>query len=93
MRETIRRLGQQKTILLSTHILQEVEAVASRVLFISEGRLKFDGTPAELTRDGHTLDEQFHGRHDCLREFRRNRATRLCILHLSIFILHLNSSP
>jgi ABC-2 type transport system ATP-binding protein len=60
VRETIRRLGQQKTILLSTHILQEVEAVASRVLFISEGRLKFDGTPAELTRDGHTLDEQFH---------------------------------
>ncbi|HWA96843.1 MAG TPA: ABC transporter ATP-binding protein [Pirellulales bacterium] len=60
VRETLRRLGESKTILLSTHILQEVEAVASRVLFISEGRLKFDGTPADLTRDGHTLDERFH---------------------------------
>jgi ABC-2 type transport system ATP-binding protein len=60
VRETIRRLGESKTILLSTHILQEVEAMASRVLFINEGRLRFDGTPAELTRDGKTLDEHFH---------------------------------
>ncbi|HEX4132603.1 MAG TPA: ABC transporter ATP-binding protein [Pirellulales bacterium] len=60
VRETLRRLGENKTILLSTHILQEVEAVASRVLFISEGRLKFDGTPAELTSSGHSLDERFH---------------------------------
>jgi ABC-2 type transport system ATP-binding protein len=60
VRETIRRLGQSKTILLSTHILQEVEAMASRVLFINEGRLKFDGKPSELLRDGKTLDEHFH---------------------------------
>ena len=46
VRETIRRLGESKTILLSTHILQEVEAMASRVLFINEGRLRFDGTPS-----------------------------------------------
>ncbi len=38
VRETIRRLGENKTILLSTHILQEVEAIASRVIFINEGR-------------------------------------------------------
>ena len=43
VRETIRKLGESKTILLSTHILQEVEAMASRVLFINEGRLVFDG--------------------------------------------------
>lgn len=60
MRETIRRLGQQKTILLSTHILQEVEALADRVILISEGRLRFDGTPAELRHDGRGLDERFH---------------------------------
>ena len=59
VRETIRRLGQSKTILLSTHILQEVEAMASRVLFICEGRLRFDGTPAELAADGKSLDERF----------------------------------
>ncbi|HEY1598725.1 MAG TPA: ABC transporter ATP-binding protein [Pirellulales bacterium] len=60
VRDTIRRLGENKTILLSTHILQEVDAMASRVLFINEGRLKYDGTPSELTRDGKSLDEHFH---------------------------------
>ncbi|HEX5443082.1 MAG TPA: ATP-binding cassette domain-containing protein [Pirellulales bacterium] len=60
VRDTVRRLGQNKTILLSTHILQEVEAMASRVLFINEGRLVYDGTPAELVRDGKPLEEHFH---------------------------------
>ncbi|MGD0517264.1 MAG: ATP-binding cassette domain-containing protein [Thermoguttaceae bacterium] len=59
VRETIRKLGQSKTILLSTHILQEVEAMAGRVLFIDEGRLVFDGPIKELTRDGKPLDEHF----------------------------------
>jgi ABC-2 type transport system ATP-binding protein len=59
VRETIRKLGQSKTILLSTHILQEVEAMARRVLFIDEGRLVFDGTINELTKDGRPLDEHF----------------------------------
>jgi ABC-2 type transport system ATP-binding protein len=60
MRETIRRLGQQKTILLSTHILQEVEALADRVIVISEGRLRFDGAPSELRQDGRSLADRFH---------------------------------
>src|SRR5688572_378492 len=60
VRETVRRLGETKTILLSTHILQEVEAMCSRVLFINEGRLRFDGTPAELTAQGKSLDDRFH---------------------------------
>ena len=47
VRDTIRRMGKTKTILLSTHILQEVEAMCNRVMFINEGRLVFDGTPAE----------------------------------------------
>jgi ABC-2 type transport system ATP-binding protein len=59
VRETIRKLGKSKTILLSTHILQEVEAMASRVLFIDEGRLVFDGQIRELTKDGKPLDEHF----------------------------------
>lgn len=60
VRDTIRRLGRNKTILLSTHILQEVEAMCSRILFIDEGRLVFDGAPAELTQDGKPLDVHFH---------------------------------
>ncbi len=60
VRDTIRRLGESKTILLSTHILQEVTAIANRVLFINEGRLVFDGPTGDLLRDGQSLDEHFH---------------------------------
>ncbi len=59
VRETIRKLGQNKTILLSTHILQEVEAMTNRILFIDEGRLIFDGMIADLTKDGKPLDVHF----------------------------------
>ena len=52
VRDTLTKLGQTKTILLSTHILQEVEAVANRVIMINEGRLVFDGTPDELRKKG-----------------------------------------
>ncbi len=58
-RDHIRGLGQVKTILISTHILQEVEAVADRVLLIHEGRLVFDGTPDELRSDG-SLETSFY---------------------------------
>ena len=60
VRKTIRTLGENKTILLSTHILQEVDAIASRVLFINEGRLVYDGPVSGLTSDGQSLDERFH---------------------------------
>ena len=59
VRRMIRELGETKTILLSTHILQEVEAMCNRVVFINEGRLAFDGTPAELGREAANLDERF----------------------------------
>ncbi len=58
-RANIKRLGESKTILLSTHILQEVDAVAERVLMIHNGRLCFDGTPEELRRDG-SMEEAFY---------------------------------
>ncbi len=60
VRGLIRELGRSKTVLVSTHILQEVEPVADRVLFIHEGRLVFDGSPAALAADGRPLEEQFH---------------------------------
>ncbi|MEO2047082.1 MAG: ATP-binding cassette domain-containing protein [Pirellulales bacterium] len=58
VRKMIRQLGESKTILLSTHILQEVEAMCNRVIFINEGRIVFDGTPAGLGQ-GHDLDKKF----------------------------------
>ena len=59
VRQTMRRLGEKKTILLSTHILQEVEAMASRVILINEGRLVFDGPVDQLDRSGRGLEEAF----------------------------------
>lgn len=59
VRETIRKLGKTKTILLSTHILQEVKQMCDRILLIHEGKLVFDGTPKEMG-DGKSLDERFH---------------------------------
>jgi ABC-2 type transport system ATP-binding protein len=48
IRGLIRELGKRKTVILSTHILQEVEAVCSRVLSLSEGRIAAPGTPEEI---------------------------------------------
>ena len=50
VREMIERMASEKIILLSTHVLEEVEAMCSRAMIISEGRLKADGTPAELKK-------------------------------------------
>lgn len=58
-RDNIRRLGKTKTILLSTHILQEVDAVADRVLFVHDGRMIFDGAPKELKENG-SLETPFY---------------------------------
>ncbi len=59
VRDTIHRLGEQKTILLSTHILQEVSAMASRVILVNEGRMVLDSTLADATKDGKPLDQLF----------------------------------
>ncbi len=56
VRRLIRELAQEKTVLISTHILQEVEAVADHVALIDEGRIVFDGTPAEMAAGGDLAD-------------------------------------
>lgn len=60
VRDTIKELGKNKTILLSTHILQEVEAMCDRVVFISEGQLVFDGTVEEFKKKNNNLDDVFY---------------------------------
>ena len=59
VRELLQRLGKEKTILLSTHIMQEVGAIANRAIVIREGTLQYDGSISDLTKDGKTLDEAF----------------------------------
>ena len=49
VREMIKEMAAQgKAIIISTHILEEVDAVCSKVVVIADGEKKFDGTPAEL---------------------------------------------
>jgi ABC-2 type transport system ATP-binding protein len=60
VRKLIRELGKSKTVLISTHILQEVEPVSDRVLFIHDGRIVFDGAPSEMRLEGRSLEDQFH---------------------------------
>jgi len=47
-RNLIKRMGANKAIIFSTHILEEVEAVCSRVIIIDRGRIVANGTPQEL---------------------------------------------
>ncbi len=48
VRKLIRGMAEDKVIVLSTHILEEVDAVCNRAIIIAEGRIVFEGTPAEL---------------------------------------------
>ena len=48
VRELIREMAAQKAIIISTHVLEEVDAVCNRAAIIARGRLVFEGTPAEL---------------------------------------------
>lgn len=48
IRNLIKEIGKEKTIIFSTHILSEVSATCSRVLIISDGRIVANGTPDEL---------------------------------------------
>jgi ABC-2 type transport system ATP-binding protein len=48
IRSLIRELGREKTVVFSTHILSEVEAMCDRVLIINRGEKVFDGTKKEL---------------------------------------------
>jgi ABC-2 type transport system ATP-binding protein len=50
VRQLIRKMGENKAIIFSTHILEEVDAVCSRAIIIDRGRIVANGTPAELRR-------------------------------------------
>lgn len=50
IRELIREIGREKTVIFSTHILSEVSAVCDRVIIINKGRITGEGSPAELAK-------------------------------------------
>lgn len=52
IRELIRQVGKEKTVILSSHIMQEVEAICNRVIIIKKGLIVADGGMAEITGGG-----------------------------------------
>ena len=56
IRDVIRQLGKNKTVLFSSHILQEVEALCDRVIIINKGRLVADSTISRLRTEGDGSD-------------------------------------
>jgi ABC-2 type transport system ATP-binding protein len=53
IRELIKKIGKEKTVILSSHILAEVEATCDRILIISKGKIVADGTAEELRKRAH----------------------------------------
>ena len=50
-RELIAELGADSIVLLSTHIISDVEQIAGRILMVRDGQLIFDGGPGEIRKD------------------------------------------
>lgn len=59
IRELIRTLGKDKTVLFSTHIMQEVEALCDRVIIINRGKIVADSLLATLRQSGESLEDVF----------------------------------
>ncbi len=61
VRNLIKKMAKKKAIIISTHILEEVDAVCSRAIIISSGKLLFDGTPEQLIAksDQNNIDHAF----------------------------------
>lgn len=61
VRKLIKKLGEDKAVLFSTHILEEVEAACSRAVIVDRGKIVADGTPEELkSQGGGSLYDLFH---------------------------------
>ncbi|CAG0905008.1 unnamed protein product, partial [Cyprideis torosa] len=60
IRELIKKLGAEKTVILSTHIMQEVEALCSRVILLNRGEIIADQPIEEFKGQYENLEEAFH---------------------------------
>ena len=59
IREVIKNIGKEKTVVFSTHILQEVQAICDRVVIINEGKIVADSKVAELIKQKGSLENVF----------------------------------
>jgi ABC-2 type transport system ATP-binding protein len=59
IRKLIRTIGENKTVLLSTHIMQEVEALCDQVIFIQKGKIVREASIKEFGANKESLEEAF----------------------------------
>lgn len=59
IRELIKEIGKNKTVIFSTHIMQEVEAICDRVIIINRGKIVSDSSFAALQQEGKKLEDIF----------------------------------
>jgi len=59
VRDLIRKLGEERGLIISTHSLEEVDAVCTRAIIIDQGRIVVDQTPAELREKHGSLEKAF----------------------------------
>jgi ABC-2 type transport system ATP-binding protein len=81
IRNLIKQLGRAKTVILSTHILPEVQATCDRVLIINEGKIVADGTPEQL-------QQEFRGAESLTLELLTNGADALQHISPKLRTLH-----
>ncbi|MFH0991324.1 MAG: ATP-binding cassette domain-containing protein [bacterium] len=77
IRNLIKQLGRAKTVILSTHILTEVQATCDRVIIIDEGSIVADGTPDQLKKE-------FHGSESVTLELKANVANAMTEMYPKI---------
>ncbi len=81
IRKLIRELGKEKTLILSTHILQEVQATCDRVLIINNGKIVADGSPD-------TLQEKFRGQVDITVTIKKDAALSKDVIQKELESVH-----
>lgn len=59
IRDLIKNIGKDKTVIFSTHIMQEVEAICDRVVIINRGKIVVDSTLSNLKKDGKAMEDVF----------------------------------
>ncbi len=87
IRDLIKRIGREKTVILSTHILPEVTATCSRAIIINQGKIVASGTTEELLATGAGAKEVVHakirGQRDSVRDVLSRHESVRDVKHLS----------
>lgn len=86
-RQLLMQLGANRTVLLSTHLVEDVSLAASRVIVLHLGRIRFDGTVDELTCSAQGKVWSAHLPHQALEAFQQHHTVTHLVLEEDTFIV------